>query len=103
MELLFISLAGAIIGLIARYTLPYRHAHGSVLVPAIGAGAAAVLWVGLTWAGMKWNGGWIWWIAIVATVIVTVGLDLLFGALRTRADTSRLHRLTRTGIPSTGV
>jgi len=103
MELLFITLAGAIIGLIARYTLPYRHAHGSVLIPAVGAAVAAALWVGLTWAGMKWNGGWIWWITIVGTAILTVGIDLLLGALRTRADTSRLHRLTRTGIPSTGV
>jgi hypothetical protein len=68
MELLFITLGGAVIGLLARYTLPYRHAHGSVLIPAVGAGAAAALWVALTWLGLKWNGGWIWWVTLVGTI-----------------------------------
>ena len=103
MELLFITLGGAIIGLIARYTLPYRHAHGSVLVPAVGASVAAVLWVVLTWAGMKWNAGWIWWITLIGTAIITVGVDLLLGVLRTRSDEQRLHRLTRTGMTAGGV
>jgi len=102
MELLFITLGGAVIGLLARYTLPYRHAHGSVLVPAVGAGVAAALWVALTWLGLKWNGGWIWWITLVGTAIITVAVDLTLGALRTRGDDRRLHRLTRTGLPSTG-
>ena len=102
MELLFITLGGAIIGLIARYTLPYRHEHGSVLIPAVGAVVSAALWVGLTWAGFKWNAGWIWWITIIGTAIITVGVDLLFGTLRNRADDSRLRRLTHTGVPSTG-
>jgi len=102
MELLFITLGGAIIGLIARYALPYRHAHGSVLVPAFGAGFAAALWVALTWAGLKWNGGWIWWITLIATAVVTVGIDLLLGAVRTRGDERRLHRLTRSGVSSAG-
>lgn len=99
MELLFITLGGAIIGLIARYTLPYRHTHGSVLVPAIGAGVAAVLWVALTWAGLKWDDGWIWWITLLGTAVVTVAADLLVGRLRTRSDEQRLHRLTKTGVP----
>jgi hypothetical protein len=102
MELLFITLGGAVIGLLARYTLPYRHAHGSVLIPAVGAAVAAALWVALTWLGLKWDGGWIWWITLVGTAVVTVGVDLAFGALRSRADDRRLHRLTRTGLPSTG-
>ncbi|MHA7986149.1 hypothetical protein ACX9R5_10100 [Rathayibacter sp. CAU 1779] len=102
MELLFITLGGAIIGLIARYVLPYRHSHGSVLIPGLGAISAAVLWVALTWAGMKWNGGWIWWITLVGTAVIAVGVDLLLGTLRTRGDERRLHQLTRTGIPTTG-
>lgn len=102
MELLFITLGGAILGLIARYCLPYRHAHGSVLIPAVGAGFAGVLWVVLTWAGMKWNAGWIWWITIIATALVTVGVDLLVGILRSKGDERRLHRLTRSGLSSAG-
>ncbi|QDZ14358.1 hypothetical protein [Humibacter ginsenosidimutans] len=102
MELLFITLGGAIIGLIARYTLPYRHSHGAVLIPALGAGVAAAVWVILTWVGMKWDGGWIWWITLIVTAIVSVGVDLLLGGLRTRSDEQRLHRLTRTGVSATG-
>jgi hypothetical protein len=41
MELLFVTLGGVILGLIARYVLPHRHVHGVVLIPAIGAAAAA--------------------------------------------------------------
>ena len=41
MELLFVALGGAILGLGARYLLPGRHTHGSVLVPAIGVIAAS--------------------------------------------------------------
>lgn len=100
MELLFISLAGAIIGMIARYVLPYRHAHGSVVIPAVGAGVAAAIWVALTWAGMKWDGGWIWWFTLLGTAAVTAGVDLLIGGLRTRADRRRLHEFTRTGVPA---
>ncbi len=100
MELLFITLGGAVIGLIARYSLPHRHAHGSVLIPALGAGLAAALWVALTWAGLKWDGGWIWWITLVGTAVFTAVVDLLLGSLRVRADERRLHRLTRTGVPT---
>ncbi|WP_022900639.1 hypothetical protein [Humibacter albus] len=102
MELLFITLAGAIIGLIARYTLPYRHSHGSVLIPALGAVVAAAGWVGLTWLGMKWDGGWIWWFTIIGTAVISVAVDLLIGSLRTRGDEKRLHTLTRTGLAAGG-
>jgi hypothetical protein len=99
-ELLFIALGGALIGLLARYTMPYRHTHGTVLIPAFGAGLASALWVALTWAGLKWNGGWIWWITLIATTVVTFGIDLLIGALRTRYDEAALQRFERAGVPS---
>jgi hypothetical protein len=56
----------------------------------------------LTWAGLKWNAGWIWWITLIGTAVITVGVDLLLGALRTRSDERRLHRLTRTGLSTGG-
>jgi len=66
MELLFVVLGGAILGLAARYSLPRRHTYGSALVPAVGAGVAAVVWVALTWLGWAWDGGWIWVVSLVA-------------------------------------
>lgn len=99
MELLFVFIAGAIIGLLARYCLPGRHTHGSMLVPALGAAFACALWAVLTWSGLAWNGGWIWWITILGTVLVTVVVDLALGRSRQRADAERLATLTRTGLP----
>ena len=75
MELMFITLLGAIMGLAARYLLPHRHTHGVVLMPAIGVIASAVLWETFTWLGFKWDAGVIWWIAILGTAVVLVAAD----------------------------
>ena len=98
MELLFVALAGAILGLGARYLLPNRHTHGSVLMPALGVSVACVLWVALTWAGLKWDGGWIWWITLVGTGVVVVVADLVIGRLRSAHDDELLHTLTRGAV-----
>ncbi len=95
MELLFVTLGGAILGLGARYLLPNRHTHGAVLVPAIGVVVSAALWVALTWAGLKWNGGWIWWISLVGTAIVVVVADLLIGRVRASHDEHLLATLSK--------
>jgi hypothetical protein len=101
MELLFVFLIGAIAGLAARYFLPGRHTHGSVLIPAVGAAVACALWVALTWVGLKWNGGWIWLITVVATTVVVFALDLAVGRVREQADEDRLATLTKTGVRAT--
>ena len=98
MELLFVALAGAIIGLAARYLLPHRHTHGSVLIPAVGVSVACILWVALTWAGLKWDGGWIWWITLLGTIVVTAAADLVIGHVRTAHDDKLLHTLARGAI-----
>ncbi|MFP3464854.1 hypothetical protein [Leifsonia sp. SIMBA_070] len=98
MELLFVVLGGAIIGLAGRYFLPNRHTHGSALVPAIGVVSASVLWVVLTWAGLKWNGGWIWWITLLGTALVVAVADLLIGRLRAAGDDRLLHQLAKGAI-----
>jgi hypothetical protein len=98
MELMFITLGGAIIGLAARYTLPHRHKHGAVLIPALGAATAGLLWEVLTWAGLKWNGGVIWWITLIATAVITVGVDLVVGAVRARRDEHLLSALSKGAV-----
>ena len=52
MELLFVTVIGAGIGLIVRYVLPSRGTYGVLLVPAISAAATAITWVALLWAGL---------------------------------------------------
>ena len=97
MELMFIALAGIIIGAVGRYALPWRHTHGTVLIPVVGGVAAMVLWVALTWAGLKWDAGVIWWIALFGTGAVVAVVDLLVGRVRTRSDAALLERITRHG------
>lgn len=97
MELLFVALGGAILGLIARYSLPRRHSHGAVLVPAIGTAVAAVVWVGLTWLGWAWDGGWIWVASLVAAGLASAGAALVIGPRRERADAELFERLARPG------
>ncbi|NQX34198.1 hypothetical protein [Herbiconiux sp. VKM Ac-2851] len=93
MELLFITLGGVILGLIARYALPNRDRHGVVVVPAIGAAVAAVVWGILTWAGLPWDGGWIWVISLVVTAVAVVVADVLIGRRRRERDEVRLQQL----------
>ena len=93
MELLFITLGGIILGLLARYLLPNRDRHGVVLIPAIGAAVSAVVWVGLTWLGWAWDGGWIWVVSLVVTAVVVVAADILIGRTRKTHDAERLQLL----------
>jgi hypothetical protein len=97
MELLFVVLGGAILGLAARYSLPRRHTYGSALVPAIGAAVAAVVWVALTWLGWPWDGTWIWVASLVLAGVVSAASPLLIGPRRERADATLFERLARPG------
>lgn len=97
MELLFVVLGGAILGIAARYALPRRHTHGSALVPAIGAGVAAIVWVALTWLGWPWDGTWIWVVSLAAAGIAAAASAVFIGPRRERADAALFERLARPG------
>ena len=99
MELLFVALGGAILGLAARYLLPHRTTQGWALLPAIGTAVASVIWVVLTWFGLKWDEGWIWWITLGLTAIVVVVLDIVLSRRRVRADQLMLMARMKTGTP----
>lgn len=95
MELLFITLGGAILGIAARYALPKRHTHGTLLVPSVGAASAAVVWVALTWLGMAWDGGWIWVISLVASALAASAVAWFIGPQRERSDAELFERLAQ--------
>ena len=100
MELLFVALLGAVIGLAARYFLPGRSTQGSVLVPAIGTVAASALWVALTWLGLNWASGWIWWVSLVGAAVASVVLNLVISRRRIHSDQRMLQRLANAGSPA---
>ena len=94
MELLFIALGGALLGILARYTLPRRLTNGVVLVPAIGAASAGAIWVALTWVGLPWDGGLIWLITLLLAAATSAAAALLIGRTRESADRNRLAELS---------
>ncbi len=94
MELLYATMIGAFIGVILRYILPGRDVYGLFLLPAVGAAATAVIWVGLVWAGLTFDGGWIWVIALVGGAVVSLVSVLLIVRSRRLSDERRLHALS---------
>jgi hypothetical protein len=95
MELLFVTLISFCIGLGARYALPGRDTYGVVLLPAIAAAASAVVWVGLTWLGWKFDGGWIWVVSLAAGAVVSLVLALTVPRQRRGNDEEMLQQLSR--------
>ena len=95
MELLFVTLIAFCIGLGARYALPGRDAYGVALVPAISAAVSAIVWVGLTWLGWKFDGGWIWVVSLAAAGVVSLVLSLIVPRRRHTNDENMLQQLSR--------
>ncbi len=95
MELPFVVLGGGILGAFVRYTLPGRHTYGAVILPALGAVVAAVVWVILTWAGLAWDGGWIWWITFLVSAALSALAALWLPRGRQRSDEHRLAELLK--------
>ena len=94
MELLFIALGGAILGIAARYALPHRTEYGVAVVPAVGTAVAAVVWVALTWLGMAWDGGWIWLITLVVAAAASAATAWFLGRARAASDQQLLASLS---------
>ncbi len=100
MELLFVVLIGVLAGLLARAVLPGRELTGVVLLPAIGGVSAAIVWVALTWAGLEWDGGWIWAATVVACLLTLLGASALLARARRRDDEALFDRIARSGPPA---
>jgi hypothetical protein len=95
MELLFVALIAFLIGLGIRYALPGRDTYGVALLPAIAAVVTAIVWVGLTWLGWKFDGGWIWVVSLGAGAIVSLVLALTVPRSRRGRDETMLQQLSR--------
>jgi len=95
MELLFVCIAAAGIGAIARYLLPGRESHGVLLLPAIATAVGATVWALLTWLGMPFDGGWIWFVTLALSAVAAVGAGILLPRQRRDADARQLATLSR--------
>lgn len=98
MELLFVALGGLLVGVIAYYALPHREMKGAALVPAIGGVLASVVWVALTWAGLRYDEGIIWLVTFVVTIAGTLLAAAALSRSRTRRDQARLKELSSSRV-----
>lgn len=96
MEILFVALAGIILGMAAGAALPRRELRGIILVPAVGGASASIVWVALTWLGLAWDGGWIWVLTLVLSALSSVAFGQLLSVYRERADIATFVRLKST-------
>ena len=95
MELLFVTIIGAGIGAIVRYSLPGRDTYGSALLPALAAAVTAAVWVGLLWA-LQWSfdGGWIWLVSLAGGAAAALITALLAPKRRVAKDARLLAELS---------
>lgn len=94
MELLFVLVIAAAIGLGMRYILPKRTTHGLLLLPAIAAAVSGVVWVALLWLGWTFDGTWIWVASLTAGGIAALVAGLVIPGRRIAADARLLTQLS---------
>lgn len=95
MELLFVTVIGACIGAIVRYTLPKRATYGAFLLPAAAAAVTATVWVALLWAGLTFDGTWIWVASIGAGILSSLAIAIALPRARIESDATTVARLSR--------
>ncbi|WP_309620660.1 hypothetical protein [Salinibacterium sp.] len=93
MELLFVSVIGACIGGVVRYSLPKRGSYGAFLLPAAAAAVTATVWVALLWVGLAFEGTWIWVASIGAGAVASLVIALALPRTRTTSDAAKLRQL----------
>jgi hypothetical protein len=95
MELLFVLVISAGIGLLARMASGNRrHSYGLTLVPAISVAVSAVVWIALLWSGQTFDGGWIWLISLVVGPLVALIVALRLPHRREVTDRALLTKLS---------
>lgn len=94
MELLFVTVIGAGIGLLLRYVVPGRHTYGILVLPALAAAVTALVWVALVWLGWTFDGTWIWVVSLLAGGIAALVTALVLRRARPRADERLMQQLS---------
>lgn len=93
MQILLAFIIGAAIGAAAHFLVPGRSTRGVVLGPVIGAFAAGLVWMILTWAGVGLDSVWLWASAFVAPIVLTYPTLVILARTRTAHDARERTRL----------
>ena len=93
MQILLAFIVGGAMGAAAHFLVPGRGTRGVALGPVLGAFAAGLVWMILTWAGMGLDSPWLWLSAFVAPIVVTYPVLLILARTRTSHDARERTRL----------
>ncbi len=86
MEIFFILVYGALLGLMAPYLLSGREHFGALVAPALALVYGFVVWTILTWVGLSYTDYWIWTVTMLGMpVVMLLGVRFIRGK-RTRGD-----------------
>lgn len=94
MELLFVVVISVGIGAVMRYVLPQRNTYGILLLPAVAGVVTAVVWVALLWAGLTFDGTWIWVASLLAGFGAALATALVLPRRRNAHDRRRVAELS---------
>jgi uncharacterized membrane protein YeaQ/YmgE (transglycosylase-associated protein family) len=92
-QILLAFIVGAVVGAALHFVVPGRSTRGVALGPIVGAAAAGLVWMILTWAGVGLESPWLWLSAFVAPAVVTYPVLLLLTRARTGHDARERARL----------
>lgn len=93
MELLFVVLIAATIGIAVRALVRGTDTFGMMLLPAVSTVAASIVWVALLWLGWTFDGTWIWVASFVIGGLSALVVGLRIPPARRTADTELYARL----------
>jgi uncharacterized membrane protein YeaQ/YmgE (transglycosylase-associated protein family) len=85
-QILLAFIVGAVIGAAAHFLVPGRGTRGVALGPILGAAAAGLVWMILTWAGVGLDSPWLWLSAFVAPAVVAYPALVILSRTRTAHD-----------------
>lgn len=88
------TVIGAGIGLGLRYLVPRYSSYGVLLLPAVAAAATAIVWVALLWAGLTFDGTWIWVASLAAAGAASIAVALVLPRRRAEADARLFSELS---------
>ncbi|GAA1936960.1 hypothetical protein GCM10009775_31180 [Microbacterium aoyamense] len=92
MQILIAFIVGAAIGLAIHFVVPDRGTRGIAVGPIVGAAAAGLVWLLLTWAGVGIDTPWPWLSTLVAP-LVTWPVLAVMSSLRVKGDARRKAEL----------
>ena len=93
LSLVYVTVVGASLGVIARFLLPGRHTYGFVVLPAIGAAVSAAIWVSVQWFKLL-SFPLDWFAALGGALVVSIVVALVISRARSAADARELHVLS---------